>query len=123
VTMKTIVRPQDYRFFRDHAGYVVGRSAEYALQLARAEQYAQDHGWDFDWIPDPEPDLSWCDTCIDRPHAHEIEGCILNSPEDSHLASLWGITDADQNYRRVIEAELALEAMPEVTPAWVGEAV
>jgi hypothetical protein len=28
-----------------------------------------------------------------------------------HLASLWGIVDADANYRRVVEAELAAEAL------------
>ena len=58
-------------------------------------------------------------------HEHEIETCYLAAPSDQDdwvtdpdhpikvLASLCGIIDPSQEYRRVVEAELALEIMRE----------
>lgn len=108
-----------YRFFRQHAGYIVGESAKGALALARAEKHAGDEGLQHVWVEDPDPDLSWMDE-HERAQEHEVLGCILYRPCSEHgvdckhaepLASLWGIVDADREYRRVIEAELSLEAL------------
>lgn len=101
-----------YRFFRQHAGGTVGRNAETAYHLARAEEYAADRGWRFDWEPDQDPDLSWC-ACADGKvsHSHEVLICTLRDSAGKVLASLGGIVDADRNYGRVIEAELASEAL------------
>jgi hypothetical protein len=46
-----------------------------------------------------------------HPREHEILGCIARGPDGEVLASLWGIVDADIGYRRVVEAELASEAL------------
>jgi hypothetical protein len=37
--------------------------------------------------------------------------CVLKDGDGNVLASLCGITDPDSNYRRVVEAELASEAL------------
>jgi hypothetical protein len=83
-----------------------------ALQLAKAEQWAKDNGvtfvWEDDWdilshvkefdCYDAEPD-----TC-ERVRAITADG--------ETLASLSCIDDATSEYRRVVEADLAYEAMP-----------
>jgi hypothetical protein len=106
-----------YRFFRDNAGYIVGERARCALSLARAERDAKEQGIAFRWEWDSDADLSWMSDA-ERQQEHEVEGCIAYIPCPDHgadckhatvLASLWGIVDADSNYRRVVEAELALE--------------
>jgi hypothetical protein len=99
-----------FRFFFDHAGYAVppGR-AVCAVQLARAEARADSLGWTAEWTFDADADLSWMSDS-EREQEHEIEGCILRDSEGRVLASLWGIVDADSAYRRVVEAELSLEA-------------
>ena len=49
----------------------------------------------------------WCD--------HEVEVCVVYAEDDESrdhpLASLGGIIDADDTYRRVVEAELAMDAL------------
>jgi hypothetical protein len=98
-----------YEFFREHAGYVVGQNAKGALALAKAEEWARENDVTFDWTDDPEPDLSWCE-CADGSvrHEHEVLNCLATGPDD-FSASLCGITDADRDYCRVVEAELASE--------------
>lgn len=112
---------RSWRFFLEHAGYCTppGRAA-CALGLARAEARAESAGFTFEWEWDDDADLSWMD---DRdlyyrddegkrhPREHEILGCIARGPDGEVLASLWGIVDADTGYRRVVEAELASEAL------------
>jgi len=93
-----------YDFFKEHAGYVVGRRAAGALDLARAEDYASAHGWYTTWEPDADGDPS-------SPDVREIEVAVLHDEDGEVLAALGGIEDADHNYRRVVEAELAQEAM------------
>lgn len=99
-----------YRFFFEHAGYVVGHRAEGALQLARAEAFADDNGWVASWEWDDCPDLSWMSEA-ERAEPHEVLCCLLRDADGNVLASLCGIVDPDNAYRRVVVAELSLEAM------------
>ena len=104
-----------YRSFVANAGYVVGHRAECALNLARAEQCARDNDWNAEW----ERDADGCIGCdcgnanckCNSGEPHEVLGCVLKDSDGNHLASLWGICEPDNAYRRVVEAELAAEAM------------
>lgn len=121
-------------FFYQHGGYSVapGETNEEghrrsARELAEAEQYARERGWWVEWVRDNSPCIG-CD-CGDASCAcsarrpHRIEGAILRgvvyekgtgivgAPEV--LASLWGICQASKEYKRVVAAELAEEAMGE----------
>lgn len=109
------------QFFYDNAGYShlpAKETAEEghlrsAREYAEAETWAIDNGYYFDWIIDSngcsgcgcESEDCVCSTGID----HETYGCIMRSDDDKHLQSLWGICNPDAAYRRVVEAELALE--------------
>lgn len=101
-----------YRFFFANAGYIVGHRAECALNLARGEQHADENDWTADWVADDCADLSWMSDEEQR-KPHEVLGCILRDPAGHVLGSLWGITDPDREYMRVVAAELASEAMVE----------
>lgn len=114
---------QAIEFFAKHAGYCVppGRMA-CAKHLAQAEQLANDKQWMFSWEPDTddyEGSLGdheyWCEKeQRGIPHQHEVYYCQLWANDgNTMLASLCGILDPDRNYRRVVEAELALEAAEE----------
>lgn len=110
-----------YLFFKDHAGYCVGQRAVGALALARAEMWAEEHDIEFAWEWDDDGDLSdhsyWCNQAkLDEDYYergntcdHDILGCRVVWNGETQ-ASLWSIIDPDSNYRRVVEAELALEA-------------
>jgi hypothetical protein len=112
----------DQFFFYQNAGYSYDPEKETAergrircaVELAEAEQYARNLGWEFEWDWDECPDLSWM-TDEEREQDHEVLCCRIPDPENSRysLASLCGITDPDSNYRRVVEAELASEALAE----------
>jgi hypothetical protein len=112
-----------FRFFLQHAGYSVppGRAA-CALALARAEHVARDIAdATFEWEDDfdqPIEDLldpsifrseeefkAYCDRYRD-----DVTGCVLRDANGNVRASLWAIIGADSSYRRVVEAELSLEA-------------
>jgi len=80
--------------------------ARCAAKLARAEMFADGQGWTCEWVADDCP----CE-CQDGPH--EAEGCILRDGQGKVRASLWGICGATAEYRRVVEAQLALEAWSE----------
>lgn len=95
-----------YDFFKEQAGYRVGHRAEDALALARAEATASALGWSVDWVDDDEPYES-DDDYVPR----EVLGAVLKDMEGETLESLWGIADPDRKYARVVEAELALEAL------------
>ncbi len=108
-----------FRFFREHAGYVVGERALCAMRLARAEERLEritEQGgarivWDFDDFAD----LSWMDA-EELKREHEVLACRVEFRCAScrgwqTVAALCGIVDASNDYRRVIEAELAAEAL------------
>jgi hypothetical protein len=44
-----MVNRSDFRFFSKHAGGWVGHNAITAFSLAKAEQYAEDMGWQYTW--------------------------------------------------------------------------
>lgn len=122
------------QFFYKHAGYsynvAQGETKEQgkrraARAYADAEAWASREGLVYDWLYDDMP----CDGCdcgsddcdCSTGAAHETLGCVLYRPCPDHgidckhaevLQSLWGICGATSEYRRVVEAELALEAMP-----------
>lgn len=112
------------RFFRDNAGYIVGERLKGAAALARAEQYARTLGWEVAWEPEDIPyedclgdHAYWCaDERRGKKHAHEVYYAVLRDASGEVRASLGGIIDPDRNFARVIEAELALEAMPGNVP-------
>ena len=101
-----------WRFFKEHAGYCTppGQAA-CALDLARAERVAKDEGCTWEWVPDDQP---W--DSDDDYEPDEVLGCILRDESGSVLASLWGIGDPSAEYRRVVEAELAQEALDHLVP-------
>lgn len=98
-------------YYSDHESPEQG-AARGALQLAQAELYALDHGWTVDWQDDDEG--------IDHVKSfdgydHEPETCeqaTLYDDEGNVLASLGCVDDADDDYRRVVAAQLAQEAAP-----------
>jgi hypothetical protein len=106
-----------YRFFREHAGYIVGRRALGAYALAKAEQYAALVGYEIVWEYDYDAELGehelWCsDAARGRCKGHECLSAVLRDVCGEVRASLGSIIEPDANHRRLIEAELALEAMP-----------
>jgi len=123
-------------FFYKHAGYgyATGQTPEQgrrlgALKLAKAEQEASARGWRVQWDQDPE---GW-DTLgdIDPNDVREILSAVLYDENNAVIGSLSGIVDPDRVYGRVVEAELALDAltelgetsrMPEVRHRWTVEA-
>ena len=107
-----------WRFFLDNAGGIVGERARYAMMLARAEMHAEAADWYVLWEPDESPDLSWLEP--GQEVGEVLCAVLVRMPQSSNdgnlssvLASLCGIVDPDSSYRRVVEAELALEAMEE----------
>jgi hypothetical protein len=124
-------------FFYEHAGYSYdpatqtqeeGRRAS-ARALARAEQYATDHGWWVTWEADPD---QWDG---DMPYDGPLWVALLmaepDGPEPYHargpetLATMGSIaidsTDPrSEPYGRVVAAELALQATTEAGTALHG---
>ena len=113
----------DQLFFYLNAGYSHDPKTETAEQgrircavsLAKAEEIGQRLGYQFEWEFDECPDLSWMSD-EDREQEHEVLCCRIPDPKNPRysLASLCGIIDPDSKYRRVIEAELASEAIAEL---------
>lgn len=101
------------QFFYEHGGYAVAPTEteqqareRCARELAAAEAYARERNWVYEWEPDGMP-------CDHSPECEETPECCLlwNEARTDLLASLCGICGATDNYRRVVEAELAQEAM------------
>jgi hypothetical protein len=76
-----------------------------AVSLAKAERYALDENWRFEWSEDDVP-CQHEPRCMGTP-----EYCQLWDENDNILGSLSGICGATHNYRRLVQAELAQEAM------------
>jgi hypothetical protein len=119
-----------YAFFREHAGYIVGRRAECALQLARAERLlerAQDLGAaSVEWVDDDEPyetDDAAVLRGLESGRFVGLAGCVVRCGDA--VASLWGIVVEapsavrDDPYLRVVAAELASELEDELQRAVV----
>lgn len=105
-------------FFLEHAGYSrsLGESKARARRraaesLARAEAHAEDSGWEVEWKYDQ--DEYQLGEGEEAPS--EVLVAILRDHDRNVLASLGGIADPSPSYRRLVEAELALEAMTEKT--------
>jgi hypothetical protein len=113
----------DQFFFYQNAGYSYDPKTETAeqgrlrcaVELAEAEAIGQRLGYVFEWDRDECPDLSWMSD-EEREQENEVLCCRISDPDNTRysLASLCGITDPDRNYRRVVEAELASEAIAEL---------
>ena len=113
-------------FFAKHAGYVTppGRMT-CARELAKAERWAEGI-LTFEWEWDDGPVFGCepcehrrvcrdkhCEQCPQDNHEHEILAVSSRYADGSQGPSLCGI-EGDEDYRRVVEAELASEAMHEV---------
>lgn len=111
--------PAAVAFFHDHAGWSYNPATETpeegrqrcAERLAAAEAWAKaagvSFGWEDDW--DVGSHVEEYDAYDQEPSTCEI--CTVQMQGDV-VAALGCIDDADANYRRVVEAELAYEAMP-----------
>jgi hypothetical protein len=109
-------------FFFENAGYSYDPKTETpeqgrrrcAVSMAADEEYVTNlinsTGWHYEWTYDQDIDDSWM-TDEERAKDHTWECCTLFDGDDNVMASCGGIVDADHNYRRVMEAELAGEAL------------
>ena len=109
-----------FRFMLENCGYSIppGR-AVCALNLARAEVAGRDLECDHDEPRTGRIRWRWeWDEFPDRESAGDV-GCILERYDElcgwTHLESLWGISESfdiktRHDYRRLVEAELALKA-------------
>jgi hypothetical protein len=103
-----------WRFFLESAGYCSppGRAA-CALALARAERDGELHGLEFWWEDDQE---AWDG---DGPAPRYLLNCVCVDADGKPLAALCGIglNDTADDYRRVVQAELAADALDELASA------
>ena len=123
-TRKQSPKQAAFLFFLRNAGYSfdpkteskqAGR-ARCARQLAAAEREASELGYYFEWYDDWDGcigcdcDSPDCECSTGEPH--ECLVCQIFAPDcESCAASLGSICKPSTEYRRVIEAELALEAL------------
>jgi hypothetical protein len=128
----TVTLTEQEQFFYDHAGWSYNPAAETpehgraagAVLLARAETgLRRAPGTHVTWEPDPDADNEPADGYYVSGHPQWQAALVRYAPErpDANgdgnviLASLGGIDLGDDGlysaYRRVIEAELALEAL------------
>ena len=98
-----------YRFFREHAGYIVGERAVCALALARAEQAAEKRGL---YFHKEEDSHEWDGDC---PAPRYVLWCAVFRSEECEdaLAGVGavGVNDLRDPYLRVVAAELFSEAL------------
>lgn len=118
------MRPTAFSFFLEYAGYSYNPATESeyagrvrgALALAQAEALARESGCSFDW--DVDPDIDSSEFSDDRYPWHLWY--VLARDDAGHVfASLSGVDfgrDGEpwgDSYKRVVEAELALEFKPD----------
>lgn len=112
--------PLDYKavaFFYENGAYATmpGETIEQgkmhaALDLARAEREAKRRGWEVTWVPDDLQVNHVKEYGADaEPDTHEV--AILRDQKGNLLATLGCVDDATDDYRRVVAAELAQEAL------------
>jgi hypothetical protein len=94
-----------YRFFHENAVGIVGERAIGAMLQVRAEREAAERDWCFCWEPDYD------DSADGNTTPRERFSCLLRDFEGNVLARLGSIGDPSPDYCRVIEAELAAEAL------------
>lgn len=114
-------RSADVLFFKRHAGYSIapGETREQgrlrcARALADAEARGRDAGLSFEWSVDPDSDSSdWCDEMptwqVWQCYAHDESGAVV-----AYMGAVDFGRDGSPHsdpYRRVVEAELAAEAL------------
>jgi len=89
------------------------RQGQYAgaRRLAKAERDARALGYTFDWQQDWSVDHQKEYDCYPNGGPETCEFCLMLSPEGNVVQSLGCIDDATKEYRRVVEAELALEQL------------
>lgn len=122
---RIVVRDAATQFFFEHAGYSYNPKTETAEQgrqrgaerLAAAERFAAEKSFVFEWNYDEEGcigcDCGNPDCACSSGASHEVLYCLLRESDNGEvLQSLSGICEPSREYRRVVEAELALEAMP-----------
>jgi hypothetical protein len=106
---------QRWRFFHEWAGYATPPGkAVCAMDLARAEQWAEDEGLAFEWSIDP--DIDYSDHSDEQPPYALWQVLCQHGDESASLCGIdfgrdrepWG-----DNYKRVVEAELAHELQTE----------
>lgn len=110
-----------WRFFHANAGYATPPGkAVCAMNLARAELEMNRRDWHVEWVDDED---GWNDLRADGFKCScgcgkKIETCecaLLRDEQGEVIGSLGAIWDADDSYRRVIRAELASQAISELT--------
>jgi hypothetical protein len=112
------------QFFYEHAGYSYDPKTETpdkgrlrgAQALAQAEEYAAAKDWGYSWDYDRAGcigcDCDSADCACSTGEPHETLVCFLRTYDGEVLEALGGICGATPEYSRVVEAELALQAMP-----------
>jgi len=124
---------QAVKFFVANAGYSYNPKTETkqqgrkrgAIQLATAERAAELAGAEYDWQPEQEPIEEFLDTSVGKGKYFRTESerdeyldkyrddcwfVVLRDGDGTIRASLGGIVGLTREYRRLVEAELALEA-------------
>lgn len=93
-----------YLFFRR-----MTTNAIFAIDLARAERWAEEEDIVITWEFDPEP---WEPSDIEDYTPAEVLCCLACL--DGESSSLGGIADPDKDYQRLIAAELCLDLQTRV---------
>ena len=88
-------------FFKKHG------NAQNAEDLARAEEIANEQDWKVEW----SNDLDEYQMGEAEEQPNEVLTAVLKDGQGNVLASLSGIGDPSREYQRVVEAELAAEAL------------
>lgn len=113
----------DQLFFFAHAGYSYDLKTETpeqgrvrcAVAMAEAERQGRNIGLEFEWSDDwgvgSHKDFYGKGSCYEEAEPHTCEQCVCKFENGDVAASLGCIDDASANYRRVVEAELASEAL------------
>ena len=105
----------DERFFYDHNPTDNdARRLAYATDAANAERIARERMWEVRWYDDWSVDHATEYDCYDAGEPSTCQYAVLISAEGevlTALASLHCIDDATPAYRRIIAAELILQAL------------
>jgi hypothetical protein len=120
-----------YRFFRKHAGGIVGRAAECAFALTKAEEKAEAVGltvvweWetDFPWDGEgPAPAYWLCGLVFRAEDVDKREGTYRHGARSYACLGGVGVDSMRSPYLRVVGAELFAQALDEIDKEWQAEA-